>query len=238
MHLYSQIEEHILKQIQTGELKEGDAIPTEVELSEQFGVSRPTVRQALNQLVNKGYLERTKGKGSFIKKPKLTQEYTRFIESYNVEIEKKGLIPKTIVLEKKILESDEHIAKQLEISPLEKVIYIKRLRYAFKERGGQPIVLTTVYIPYKQIPKLLQYDFESFSLYEVLEKNELYVKRVRRELEVTIAQDKLAKLLEIRSGDPVQRISSVGYLEDGRVIEYSISYYPAERNKFIVEIIR
>ncbi|MHC1750158.1 MAG: GntR family transcriptional regulator [Cellulosilyticaceae bacterium] len=238
MHLYSQIEEHLLKQIKTGELKEGDAIPTEVELSEQFGVSRPTVRQALNKLVNNGYLERTKGKGSFVKKPKLTQEYTRFIESYNVEIAKKGLIPKTIVLEKSIIESDAEIAKRLGIVCGEKVICITRLRYAFKEKGGQPIVLTTVYIPYMRIPKLLKYDFETFSLYEILENNNLYVKRVQRELEITIANDQFAKLLEINEGDAVHLISSVGYLEDGNVIEYSVSYYPAERNKFIVEIIR
>ena len=69
LHLYSQIENYILDDIKSGKLTEGDMIPPETVLSKDFNVSRPTVRQALNNLVNEGYLVRIKGKGSFVNPP-------------------------------------------------------------------------------------------------------------------------------------------------------------------------
>lgn len=238
MPLYDQIIDSVLEQIHNKSLKEGDMLPTEVELSQQFGVSRPTVRTALLKLVNAGYLTRTKGRGTFVTKPKIIQESTQFIESYNEEMVNKGLTPKTVVLEFEVIPSNEAISDKLSIPCGDQVIKLTRLRYVQPNDEERPVVLTTVYVPYDFAPNLLNYDFESFSLYEVLSKNNLVITKVVRELEIKMLFGKTARLLEAKDNSPAHFISSTGYNESGSVVEYSESFYPADRNKFIIKITR
>lgn len=238
--LYHKVQNYILDLIKSNQLKEGDFIPTEVELSNMFNISRPTVRQGLNILVSKGYLKRQKGKGTFVIKPKILQENTRFIESYNQEMHKKGLVPETKVLEISIKICPDFLVDKLGVEEGDKIIKLKRLRYAYndEEQDNKPILLTTVYIPYKKFPNLIMYDFEKCSLYEVFEENNVYIKKAIREIEAKLSNKETSKLLKINEGSPVHLISSFGYGEDGSVIEYAESIYPGERNKFIVEITR
>lgn len=238
--LYYKVQNYILDLIKSNQLKEGDFIPTEMELSNMFHISRPTVRQGLNTLASKGYLKRQKGKGTFVTKPKIIQENTRFIESYNREMNKKGLISETKVLEISIKVCPDILLEKIGVDEGEKIIKLKRLRYAYgeEEQDNKPILLTTVYIPFKKFPNLMLYDFEKRSLYEVLEENNIFIKKAVREIEAKLSNKETSKLLEISEGSPIHYISSFGYGEDGSVIEYSESIYPGERNKFIVEINR
>ncbi|WP_066500627.1 GntR family transcriptional regulator [Abyssisolibacter fermentans] len=242
--LYYQLQNIIIETIKRNKIKEGAMLPTEIEISKIFNISRPTVQKALNNLVTKGYLHRIKGKGTFVTKPKITQEYTRFIESYNEQMKKSGLIPKTKLLEKKVIEADEKIASKLNIRAGEKVIKLKRLRFAIHVEEeiisdlNKPVLVTTVYTPYNLLPSIMNYDFEVFSFYEVLDKNNLSVKRVTREIESKNSDIETANILEINEGDAVSIITSIGFLENGTPIEYSESIYPGERNKFVLEISR
>ncbi|MDF2541679.1 MAG: transcriptional regulator, GntR family [Herbinix sp.] len=239
--LYYTVQNYILDLINENKLKEGDLIPTEMELSNMFHISRPTVRQGLNILVSKGYLRRIKGKGTFVTKPKILQENTRFLESYNTEMQKKGLIAKTKVLEISIKICPDYMIDKLGVCEGEKIIKLTRLRYAYggnSTEDNKPIILTTVYIPYQKFPNLFLYDFEQRSLYEVFEENHISIKKAVREIEAKLSNREISKLLEISEGSPIHFLSSYGYLEDGSVIEYSESIYPGERNKFIVEISR
>lgn len=243
--LYYQLQNLLIEDIKNNRLKENDMLPNEIQLSNMLGVSRPTVRQALNNLVSKGYLLRIKGRGSFVTKPKITQGYVQFIDSYNQEMKKKGFIPKTKVLEKKIIKADEIIAEKLQIKTNAKVSKMTRLRYATHMKKDEiiydinkPILLTKVYSPYNLFPNLINYDYEVFSLYEVLEKNNLTVKKAVREIEAKNIDCDLAKVLELDEGAAVHVINSIGFLENGVPIEYSKNIYPGERNKFIVNIVR
>ncbi len=240
MPLYSKVQNYIMDLIKSSKLKEGDSIPTEMELSSMFNISRPTVRQGLNILVSKGYLKRLKGKGTFVTKPKILQENTRFIESYNQEMHKKGLIPETRVIEISIKICPDFLVDKLGVEEGDKIIKLSRLRYAYndEEQDNKPILLTTVYIPYKKFPNLIMYDFEKRSLYEVFEENNVSIKKAVREIEARLSNKEISKLLKINEGSPIHFISSFGYGEDGSVIEYAESVYPGERNKFIVEITR
>jgi len=238
LHLYTKIEEYIKNMIENGTLNEGDCIPKELDLTIQFKVSRPTVRQAMSNLVNQGYITRVKGRGSFVSKPKIAQEYTKYIESYNVEMQKKGLVPKTVVLKFEILKADAWVAEKLKIEKNDKVIYLKRLRYALGAFDEKPVLFTTVYIPYHSIPDFMNYDFEKFSLYEVLGLYNKSPQKVVRELNASIAPIEISQLLEIGKNSPVQFITSTGFLDSGEIIEYSQSYYPSSRNKFIIEIVK
>ncbi|EGT3617360.1 GntR family transcriptional regulator [Clostridium perfringens] len=241
MHLHNKIENYILDKIESGELSEGEVLPTEMNLAEKFSVSRPTVRQALNSLVNKGYLKRVKGRGTFVTKPKIVQDNTRFIESYNREMNNKGLMPITKVLEKDVILADSKIAEKLEIGEGDKVIRIERLRFAERESkkeaiSHKPVLLTTVYLPYKVAKEVLDNDLENTSLYDILENMNLKVCRIVREIEAKNADYKTARLLEINEMNAIHYLSSTGYLKSGKPIEYSESIYPGERNKFIVEL--
>ncbi|HAT4339836.1 TPA: GntR family transcriptional regulator [Clostridium perfringens] len=241
MHLHNKIENYILNKIDSGELEEGELLPTEMNLAERFSVSRPTVRQALNSLVNKGYLKRVKGRGTFVTKPKIVQDNTRFIESYNREMNNKGLKPITKVLGKDIILANSRIAEKLGIGEGEKVVKIERLRFAERENKSdsishKPVLLTNVYLPYKVARDVLNNDLENLSLYDILERMDLKVCKVIREIEAKNADYKTARLLEISEGKAIHFLASVGYLKNGEAIEYSESIYPGDRNKFIVEL--
>ncbi len=238
MPLYDQIIDAIMKAIETSQLKEGDKLPTEMELSKEFGVSRPTVRNALLRLANQGYLVRVRGNGTFVTKPKLEQESVQFIESYNQEMKAKGLVPKTQVLEFRAIPCDDRIASKLDILPDDKVIKLTRLRYATPYYEEQPVLLTTVYLPCSEASAILSCDLEDVSLYETLERQGITICRAERELEIKLVNGKAAKLLEVPKGSPAHFISSIGYDQDGKPMEYSESLYPAGRNKFIIRINR
>ena len=80
--LHAQISEYIMTKIQSGEWPVGHMLPTELELCEQFGISRSSVRTAMMSLVNDGYLKRVKGKGTFVTNPMRLEDTTIFIESF------------------------------------------------------------------------------------------------------------------------------------------------------------
>jgi len=238
MHNYSKVYQYIWDKIRNGEYKEGDIIPKEVDLSEQFSVSRPTVRHALNDLVNEGYLTRVRGRGSFVTKPKVLQEYTRFIESYNEEMGKKGLCPMTKVLELSMTYPSERIQKRLAITENDRIIKLQRLRFVREADSTKPMILTTVYFLHSMIPNVMQYDFEQRSFYDVLEENGIYVNKVKRFLEVKMLYGKTAELFDLPNNSPCHYISSTGYDANNTPIEYSENFYPADRNQFIVEIVK
>ena len=238
MHRYEEIEAYVMDMIRNGTLKEGDQIPRETELAELFHTSRPTVRQALSKLTLNGTITRIKGKGSFVQHTKLEQEYTRFISSYRAELQKKGLNPRTIVVSLEEICASEPVAHKLNLEEGAPVIKLCRLRFASDDTAKRPAVLTTVYIPKAMCPQLLEIDFRSASLYDTLESFGLAVTHVLCEIEIRTAVPKISRRLMVKDFSPLFFISSIGRIADGRVIEYSESYYPSDTSKFIVEITR
>ncbi|WP_304433345.1 GntR family transcriptional regulator [Acutalibacter muris] len=238
MAIYESIKKELMDQIRSGELKEGDMIPTEMQLSKMFGVSRPTVRQALNDLVVDGYLRRVKGTGTFVTKPKILQEYTQFIESYQAEMEKKNYSVKTVVIETSHIRADDFLAQKLQVKTGEPVSCLKRLRFLIPSTDERPVLFTKAYIPTSLFPELFQYNFEERSLYQVLDENALSVKKAVREIEIQFSDRYVSRYLQMKENSPVFFISTVSHLEDGRVIEYSESIYPWDKNKFQIEIYR
>lgn len=238
MPLYQAVYDRILAQIASRELTPGDKLPAELELAEQFGVSRPTVRTALQKLEREGHLTRTRRRGTFVTVPKLVNESTQFIESYREELRQKGLEPRTHVLELRLARADEKLQNKLELSKGERVLVLKRLRSAPGSELKQPLVLTTVYLSYARFPFLLEYDFETVSLYEALAEHGVETVSVERELEIALLDGAAARLLDCRAHSPAHFISSLGRDREGRPVEYAESYYPGERNKFILRIER
>jgi GntR family transcriptional regulator len=229
--LYYQLKQILLEQMKHAEV--GELIPTETELCSIFNISRPTVRQAINELVTEGFLYRLKGKGTFISRPKISQDFMMVLESFNDEMKEKGLTPKTKVLQFQLEKASEIVAEKLQINEGSEVVILERLR----STNDEPIVLVDTHLPSSMVQDILSKDLESESLYKIIERDYGYeISRAIRTIEPSIAGEYEAKLLGIKKGVPVQYIETVAYLDTGQPIEYSIAKYRGDRSTFSFEL--
>lgn len=233
MKLHSQVENYILERIRSGELKPGDAIETERELEEKFQISRPTVRQALNKLTAMGYLNRIKGKGTFINKPKNLHRSSSVIESYRQEVGNRKLNTRVDCL--RTLPADDSLAEHLHIRRRAQVVELVRTR---RIEDDKPVVYTRVYVPYNRFPGIMDIDFREASLYESLDEQGLRVVHVTRTIEMLPPTAEIAEKLEISPFEPVFYVVTHGYTENEQIIEYSESYYPGSSSTFKVDLHR
>ena len=232
---YHQLYERLVSLIQSGVLKPGDQIPTELEICQETGLSRSVVRQAIHDLVNEGYLERFRAKGTFVARPKLPERLVQSIAGFYEDSVARGQVPVTQVLDFDVRPASAQVAQKLQIGVGELVIYLNRLRFIEQE----PIVLVATYIPRFLCPNLLNEDMSSQSLYRVLkERYGLVIVRARRSLEAVAATAEEAKLLEIEKGAPLLLLRSIGYLDDGRPLEYYVARHRGDRTRFDVELVR
>ena len=231
---YQVIANDLLNKIQTGFYPQNTIIPPETVLADKYQVSRPTMRQAISLLVNQGYLERKRKRGTLVKKVKIEQEFTHLIESYSAEMSAKGIYPKTNLLYFDEEKATPEVCKNLQLPEKAPVFKLVRLRYA----NDQPIVLVTTYVPKQRIPELINYNFAQESLYSTLEKYHLKVTRVVRRLEVIEADETTANLLNIAVNKPVFYFHTQGLTRDERPIEYSIAKYRGDINSFIIDVQR
>ena len=113
--LYLDVKKDLLDKITSGEYSEGTIIPTEHELSDLYNVSRPTIRKAVQILVDAGYLEKKKKRGTIVCAPKVIQDFTQSISSFDTQMKRHGVVSKTQVITFKMEEASKEIAKSLQI---------------------------------------------------------------------------------------------------------------------------
>lgn len=236
--LHRQVSEYIRSRIESGEYPVGSQIPTEWELAQLLGVSRPTVRQALDNLSHSGYLTRVKGKGTFVTQPKMVHESTSFLIGYQEESQKNHRVLRTRVLDLQVERAAEHVAEALQIPVGGKVTRLTRLRYLEHYNHDAPVVYTTLYVPYQLFPGMSTVDFTDTSFYAALDAQNLSVKHASRKLEVMVAPAEVAAGLEISPFEPVIFISSREHSEDMVPVAYAESYYPAGSSSFLIEVHR
>ena len=215
---YSEIEEYIMNKIHTGEWPIGYKIPKEVELCEQFGVSRSTVRTAMLRMVQDGHLKRVKRKGTFVTAPRVLEDTTVFIESFFNEMFRRGIEVETEVLEFRYMDS--------------RVIKLSRLRYVKDSFDKGPIVLTTSYMP-ESDAFLFDYDFTKASLTKALNDHSKNRFSLEKEMTARPLESRESHLMGMKENALAMLISSVTRNEEGQIIEISESIYPLERNKFV-----
>lgn len=229
---YLEIQNLLLQRIKNGDYQEGQLIPKEVDLAEQLNVSRPTVRNAIRNLVQAGYLERRKKRGTIVTQTKIKQQFTHVIESYNTEIQNNGLVAKTQVLNFSTEKASDEVAEALTIKPNTEVYKLVRLRSA----DNKPVVFVVTYLPIAQLSDLQKIDFTHHSLYSELAKAGLEITHVSRKIEVHPATEEEAQLLETDIKAPIFYFHTIGFTKDHRALEYSIASYRGDLNYFMVEI--
>ena len=238
--LYYQLKNQVLALIKETKLREGDILPPESEFCDALDISRPTVRQALNELVSEGYLDRYKGRGTYVSKPKVEERFFSKLETFNDEMASKNMTPHTrvLALEKKAgpsLSLSQAVEK-LNLPMDSALIYLSRLRSA----DGIPLVYVETYISFERYAKLMDVDFGVKSLYDSLkELYNVYVNHVRREIEAVNSRRKEAELLNISVGKAIHFVKTVAYADNAEYpIEFSVARYSGELNKFTLDVYR
>lgn len=234
MTLYDRIKDDILAKIKDGTYPEGQTIPSELELADLYGVSRPTIRQALQILASDGYLEKRRKRGTVVTKPKVSQSFTMDIRSFEDAMRLAGRMPKTNVLVFKRERARGDVADRLELPKGAEVFKLVRLRYA----DDLPNVFVESYIPCDAYPGLDAFDFNETSLYGAMDKCGNPVMTARRKLDVIKADGAASALLDVEAGDPLILFHTVARDENGRAVEYSIATYRGESNSFELNVSR
>ena len=233
--LYSKVSDYVMQNIESGEWPVGYMLPTEMELCEQFNISRQSVRTALLSLVNDGYLVRVKGRGTFVTTPQRVEASTVFIESFAEEMHKRGYEVETEVLEFRVLCADEIISKHLGLKPGTEVLKLSRLRYRKDNFESGPIVLTTSYYTMK-LSYLQKYDFAKTSVHQVMAEHNMKKKYTEKHINVSVLDARSCRLMSVDNGSLALSVTSFTRDLDDELVEYCESYYPADRNEFILKI--
>jgi GntR family transcriptional regulator len=232
MPRYCQIKRHLLEAIESGALGPGDRVPSERELTEQFGVSRMTARHALRDLETQGYLYRLQGKGTFVATPKLEQQLAR-LTSFTEDMRRRGLEPGARVLSVEAVEAGAKVARALGIAASEPIFRLERLRLA----GGEPMALEVSHIPAGLCPGLGEVDFTDQSLYWILrERFGVVLAGATQSLEAVPASPYEAEVLRVHEETPLLLLERVSFDAAGRAVEFVRSLYRGDRYRFTTEL--
>jgi GntR family transcriptional regulator len=217
--LYYQLKEVIQEQIENGELKPSDQLPTEDELVRQFEVSKTTVRQALRELALEGFLKREQGRGTFVATAKIDQG-PRELTSFTLDMHRRGLQPGSKVLDQKVIEVDGELREKLRVAAGDPVFCLRRLRLA----DGEPMGIQTAYVPLGLCPGIAEVRFEAQSLYGLLEERYRLVPAYAQEVHTAVGLGKSeARLLKVVTGFPALAVERQTFLPDGRPLEVVFS---------------
>lgn len=225
--LYQQLKDILRQQIELGVFHSGRRLPSEEDLCRRYGVSRITIRQALQSLSSEGLLVRGKGRGLIVALPKFQKPLSRFsglaedMTAYNVQSQPK-------LLEAKVVVPSAKISGSLGLGPSEGVFRLTRLWLADK----QPVAFKIHYVPERFCPEIGSCLADQ-PLYRVMEaRYNILVTSARQVIEVTVASSFEANLLQVEAGSPVILWEGVAFSQDGRAVEYFRSLYRPDRFRF------
>ncbi|NMB01979.1 MAG: GntR family transcriptional regulator [Firmicutes bacterium] len=226
--LYHQLKEILREQIDSRKYKPHQQIPSESELQKAHGLSRATVRKAIDGLVREGFLYRLHGKGTFVAEPRdrLT------LDSFTENMRSFGFNPTTVVLENTLLtDVDPELQQKLGIGPEEQVIRLKRLRFI----DGEELLLSTSYLPASLCPGLENEEITG-SLYKKLAEDHNIVPSWGEDfIEPVIINDEDAKLLNTTPGGPALLVERHAYTAENDLVEICFTLIRGDKSKFYLK---
>jgi GntR family transcriptional regulator len=229
--MHHQVYLDLRRSLDDGTWRPGDRLPTERELAEHYGVSLITVRRALAEHVHEGHIERTRGRGTFVLRPRLERDIASR-SSFEDEMQERGLDPETRLISSRPESANAAVASALALEPGSPTLYVERLRLA----GGEPYLLEQVHLPAEQFPGLLASDLEHASLYELLAtRYGRPVVRAREALEPVLLHAREAGLLAQRRGAAALLIEGIAYAADDTPVEFGRTFVRGDRSRYYVE---
>lgn len=237
--LYAQLKDIIIHKIKTNEYAVNSQIPSEQELCEMYNISRPTVRQAINDLTTSGYLKKEKGKGTFVCGKNTVTEiknYSGFQDSIlDISTYANKQLISTEILPSSVLEKDILDKLNADINNYKQIAMIK---YNLIE-NGELLALITSYIPVNHFPTIISDVLNNKIGQDILlGKYPLVPAKAKTCFEIIFADVKDCAALHIQSVNPIIKISNQIFSKNGLAVEYTISKYRIDRCKFLFELTR
>jgi GntR family transcriptional regulator len=209
---HQEVRERILAEVTSG-LAAKDMLPTERQLAERFGVSRMTVRQALNGLRDEGVLHSVRGLGTFLAGPRLSKAPA--LTSFSEDLKARGFTPSTKVLAIEQVRLTTDIAVELGIAPGSQAFRVERLRLA----DGNPMCHEEVFLPASRFPGLADHDLEQ-SMYGVMRDHyDVVLRRAQQQIKAINLDERIADLLDVEEGAAALLVKRVTMDEQGRIVE-------------------
>jgi GntR family transcriptional regulator len=210
----------------------GTAIPSERQLSADLGVSRLTVRAALDDLAREGYLVRRRGSGTYVQQPKISQELT--ITSFSEDMRRRGMVPGSRTLSMTTILAGAQMGRFLQVSPSEKILVVKRLRLA----DGETMAIETLHMPEGLVPGLTAKDLGG-SFYELLhERYGILIASGTQAIEPTVTSEEESAALGVPLHSPAFLFERTSRDLLDRTVEFVHSVYRGDRYRIVTELHR
>lgn len=232
--LYCQLKNIILEKIETNEYEEDSKIPSEQDLCEEYSISRPTVRQAINDLTNNGQLYKMKGKGTFVSKRKSSvniKDYNGFTDSIldSMDPDKKDVMSVSSVSSDDFSKLREVFNVKSERNEFTQIIYVSK-------RNDEVFSVNTSYIPVSLFPDIAEDITNKKPSFEILRGKYPLVPCISKStLEVIFTDQTDAGLLQVQPGQALIEVSNVLYSKSGQAVELIVSKYRADKCRLMFE---
>jgi GntR family transcriptional regulator len=243
---YQQVRAALRSRIESGEWQVGQQIPTEIELVERFGVSRGTLRQAVDALVREGLLKRMQGLGTFVRRPPVAAGFGSFLH-FQEDLRNRGFSVDVRLIETRVIPAEPDVAAWLDLPEETPLLLIRRLVLL----DGEPFRLEDYYAAHGRFAGLLDEELERIPLTELIKQRYgIHLTKLQKWLEPALVQGEEARLLDLPPGDPVLRIEVLAWGSDthhatsGRdvgvdgsePIDFRRIYMRADKCRFFVEV--
>jgi GntR family transcriptional regulator len=214
------------------DLDVGHSIPSERQLTGDLGVSRLTVRAALDDLVRDGYLERRHGSGTYVTEPKIAQPLT--LTSFSNDMRRRGMVPGNRTLELTTILAGARLAHRLAVSPDARIVRVKRLRLA----DSKPMAMEVLHVHEALVPGLTRSDFEDHSFYDLLaERYGIVIASGTQSIEPTVTNEEESEVLGVPLHSPAFLFERTTVSESGRIVEFVRSIYRGDRYRLVADLV-
>ena len=230
--LYCQIREDLRSRIEEGDWLPGQAIPIGKELCAEYNTSKITVTEAIKGLVRAGLLYRRRGKGTFVKSPRLLQSLERFY-SFTETVRQQGLRLECRIMRVEVQKCDERQASYLGIQVDERITVIERLRVV----DSEPLYLETIMIPTNLCSNLYLKDLSNRPLNDILRDDYgIPLIKAKECFEPVIVDNYEAQMLGISPGMPALLIEHTTYMQNNLIVLFSKGLMRGDRCKYYTEL--
>ncbi|NJQ04628.1 GntR family transcriptional regulator [Streptomyces lonarensis] len=228
--LYFQLSQKLEEAIEQGRLPPGSLLGNEIELAARLGLSRPTVRQAIQLLVEKGVLLRRRGVGTQVVHSRIRRALE--LSSLYEDLEAAGQSPTTRVLSLEEVAAPPEVAAALNLAAGERVHHVERLRLTH----GEPIARLCNYLP-QGVLRPREADLAATGLYRLLRDTGVVLHSAGQRIGARAATAEEAELLHEDDGAPLLTMERTAYDETGRAVEYGSHLYRASRHSFELRLL-
>jgi GntR family transcriptional regulator len=213
------------------ELHVGDALPSERRLATDLGVSRPTLRAVIDELVREGLLLRRHGSGTYVAEPKIALPLT--MTSFSEDMARRGMRPSSEVVSFECQSAGAKLGQRLQISPVDEVWVITRLRLADEET----MAIEWLHAPRRLLPDLRREELATHSFYELLRVRQgIVIASGTQTIEPTVTSPEEAELLSVPVHSPAFLFERTTQSELGEVVEFVRSIYRGDRYRLVTEL--